>query len=580
MEPTGYYRSLTRNMILTMILVSCTPLLLISAIIGYQFETSYHEKVVAYLKELVQKHEQIIDGFLHEKLSNIGVMAFANDFEHLSNEDFLQHKLTSLQMAYGNVFVDLGVVDAKGAQLAYAGPFKLEKANYADAEWFQNAIKSQYYISDVFLGLRRQPHFIVAVKRESAGGEWLLRATIDFVAFNTLVENIRIGRTGTAFILNSKGEFQTQPQAETPINIGFFMQFVSGKGAESAPPTMGDELLGGSDVVMRQSGTDASRAVFETGDYLGREFVYVMVPLKSGQWMLGFQQDAYDAFSDLLKARYLAIFINVFGGLGIIAMAFVLSRKMVRFIERADREKEMMTEQVIEAGKLASVGELAAGIAHEINNPVAVMVEEAGWIGDLLAEEEFQQTPNLEEFKHSLKMIRTQGERCKEITHKLLSFARKTDPKVREVEINDLITEIVSISEQRAKYGNIHLTMNLAEGLPVVLASPSEMQQVLLNLINNAIDGVGSGGGTIDVTSRINNGYVVIDVADSGQGIPQANLARIFDPFFTTKPVGKGTGLGLSICYGIIKKMGGEISVNSAVGVGTTFHIYLPVPKK
>jgi two-component system NtrC family sensor kinase len=157
------------------------------------------------------------------------------------------------------------------------------------------------------------------------------RATIDFVAFNTLVENIRIGRTGTAFILNSKGI--PDPAARKHPSTSVFHAVCLRQGAESAPPTMGDELLGGSDVVMRQSGTDASRAVFETGSYLGRS-LFMSWCLSSPGSDAGFQQDAYDAFSELLKARYLAIFINVFGGLGIIATALVLSRKMVRFIER------------------------------------------------------------------------------------------------------------------------------------------------------------------------------------------------------------------------------------------------------
>jgi two-component system, NtrC family, sensor kinase len=103
------------------------------------------------------------------------------------------------------------------------------------------------------------------------------------------------------------------------------------------------------------------------------------------------------------------------------------------------------------------------------------------------------------------------------------------------------------------------------------------MQQVLLNLINNAIDAIGPGGGEVEIATRVDNENVVVDVKDNGQGIPKSIQARIFDPFFTTKPVGKGTGLGLSICYGIVKKLGGDITLNSAVGVGTTFHIHIPI---
>jgi two-component system NtrC family sensor kinase len=290
-----------------------------------------------------------------------------------------------------------------------------------------------------------------------------------------------------------------------------------------------------------------------------------------------YQQDEHDAFRDLRRARLISLAIFSLGGLSIVAMAVLLSRKMVSRIQRSDSEKEMMNEQVIETGKLASVGELAAGIAHEINNPVAVMVEEAGWIEDLLRDEQNMEAQKLQEVKRALTQINTQGDRCKEITHKLLSFARRTDPRVVEVHINEILEEIMSISQQRSKFSNVQLVANLAPDLPVIMASPSELQQVFLNLVNNALDAMGPHGGTIEVTSRLAGDRVVIDVADNGTGMPKAILARIFEPFFTTKPVGKGTGLGLAICYGIIKKMGGEISVNSAVGIGTTIHIHMPV---
>jgi two-component system NtrC family sensor kinase len=264
------------------------------------------------------------------------------------------------------------------------------------------------------------------------------------------------------------------------------------------------------------------------------------------------------------------------GTLAIGIMAFVLSKRIIGRIAEVDKEKDLMNEQIIETGKLASVGELAAGIAHEINNPVAIMVEEAGWIEDLLAEEDFKEGENLQEFQRALTQIRVQGRRCKDITHKLLSFARKTDSRTLEVHLNDLVTEVISLSEQRAKYANVTIRSHLRPSLPVLQASPSEIQQVLLNLINNALDAMEKDGGAIDVTTRLDGKNVVMEVSDTGKGIPEANLSRLFDPFFTTKPVGKGTGLGLSICYGIIKKLGGDIEVESTVDEGTTFRVTVP----
>jgi signal transduction histidine kinase/ActR/RegA family two-component response regulator len=228
------------------------------------------------------------------------------------------------------------------------------------------------------------------------------------------------------------------------------------------------------------------------------------------------------------------------------------------------------------AGKLALLGDLAAGIAHEINNPLSIMVEEAGWIEDLLEEEDLRGSRNVEELKRALSQIKTQGTRCKEIIQNLLSFGRKTSIKVQEVRLNDLIREVVRTYDKRVQSANVKVETHLAESLPACRLSPSEMQQVLANLINNAIDALGPEGGRIDIVTRVDGRDVVIDVADNGQGIPPDLLDRIFDPFFTTKPVGKGTGLGLSICYGLVEKAGGEVGVESEVGKGTTFHIRIP----
>jgi len=162
----------------------------------------------------------------------------------------------------------------------------------------------------------------------------------------------------------------------------------------------------------------------------------------------------------------------------------------------------------------------------------------------------------------------------------LLSFARRTDPKVQVVSINELVQEVVGLSEQRARFANIRIRTHLTPELPPIAVSPSEMQQVLLNLINNAIDAMERKGGAIDITTRLEDGFLVVDVADTGEGIPKANLQRIFDPFFTTKEMGRGTGLGLASAYGIIANHNGIITVDSEKGSGTVFTIYLPASDK
>ena len=549
------YNAIIINRIIWVIVVSVIPLILVSSIILYQFRASYREKVHAHLATLVKRHKLIIDAFLTEKRGNLRFVAKSYTFDELRSEPFLKERLETMQMELGKVFVDLGVINAKGIQVAYAGPFKLGNADYSDAEWFQNTMRSESVISDVFLGLRGFPHFIIAVKDNRMGEPWILRATIDFAAFNNLVEKIRVGETGFAFILNREMKFQTKPLQDVMLNKGPYRDLLKGKN--------GDEVQ-----------------IVEATDGAGNRNIYLSAFLKQGDWLLVYRQRASDAFSDLQKALEVALVIIFLGSVASVSMAYIRAKSMVIRMAKSDEEKLIMSEQIVETGKLASVGELASGIAHEINNPVAIMVEEAGWIQDLLQDEEFGQSENLDEFQRALNQIRTQGERCKEITTKLLSFARKTDARIQVVQLNDLLEELVGISAQRAKYSNVTINMDIQQSLPPAKVSQTEMQQVFLNIITNALDAMENTGGSLDVSTRRDDGFVVVELADNGPGIPEANITRIFDPFFTTKPVGKGTGLGLSICYGIIKKLGGDIIVNSQVGAGTTFRVNIPLTEK
>jgi len=549
-----FYQALTIRIRILIMIVSFFPMLLTTGILFYKFNQLYTEKMQTHTLELVQKHSLEIDTFLVEKLGNIRYVARQFD-NNQPPSAFLKYHLENLRNEYGDVFTDLGLVNQNGIQFAYEGPFKLENADYSLAHWFINATQRPYYISDVFTGLRGYPHFIISIRIASADVNYILRATVNFGAFNSLVENIHIGKTGIAFIINTKGQLQTKKE------ISLNRAFVS--------------------FITDPRNYDDNETVFtrQQDDITGKKYLCVASMLKHINWLMVFRQDINDAFSELWKTQILTLICFIAGCIAILSVAFILPKSIVRRLSAADEKNEAMNQQVVESGRLATIGELAAGIAHEINNPVAIMIEEAGWMEDLLEEEESEGTKNMDEFKRSLKQINTQGKRCKEITHKLLSFARKNDSTTNDVQINDTIMEIVSLTAQMAKYNNVLIKTILNKNIPYIRISPSEMQQVILNLINNAIDAMEKTGGTITIETKISQieaNHLVITIEDDGPGIPKNNLDRIFDPFFTTKPVGKGTGLGLSICYGIIQKMGGKIDVNSQVGVGTRFRIWIP----
>jgi two-component system NtrC family sensor kinase len=226
--------------------------------------------------------------------------------------------------------------------------------------------------------------------------------------------------------------------------------------------------------------------------------------------------------------------------------------------------------------KMASIGRLAATVAHEINNPLAIINEKAGLMKDILEKSgDLQQ--HKERFMALISGIFDGVSRCRTITHRLLGFSRRMDISHDAIDINDVVKEVVGFLETEIEYRDIRLELNLTNDLPNVVTDKGQVQQVFLNIINNAIDAVDKGG-LIGISSYVKDEqFVRVAIKDNGSGIPKDKLKYIFEPFYTTKGKGKGTGLGLSISYGIMQRLGGGIHVESEIGGGTTFFIEIPV---
>ena len=257
-------------------------------------------------------------------------------------------------------------------------------------------------------------------------------------------------------------------------------------------------------------------------------------------------------------------------------LLYLSANHLVREIEKAHAQRCLLDEQLIQSQKLASIGELSSGIAHEINNPLAIMGQEVEWARHLF-DNRSGDPKSVEEIKDSLREIAGQIERCGEITHKLLDFARKREPLVQSVDCNKLFEDMAKLVEREAGQKGIAILRDYRKDLPPVCTDAPLLRQGSLNMLNNATQAIGANG-EIRITSRLGgNGGVELAISDTGCGISKENLEKIFDPFFTTKPPGKGTGLGLSICHGILARLGGRISVESREGEGSTFIIQLPL---
>ncbi|MFZ3122997.1 MAG: ATP-binding protein [Thermodesulfovibrionales bacterium] len=247
----------------------------------------------------------------------------------------------------------------------------------------------------------------------------------------------------------------------------------------------------------------------------------------------------------------------------------------MRSLELAIKRLHEKQEQLVEAEKLASLGRIAAGVAHEINNPLAIVNEKAGLMQDIM--EMSGDSQNKEKFSNLIDGIIGSVNRCRAITHRLLGFARKMDVTIETMDLNESIRAVKEFLGKEILFKSIRFEMNLMEGLPKINSDKGQLEQVFLNIMKNAIDAVEEGGLVTVSTGTKDEDTVCVSIRDNGTGIPDDKLEQIFEPFFTTKGREKGTGLGLFVSYGIMKKLGGSIIVESGVDKGTAFIIDIPV---
>jgi two-component system NtrC family sensor kinase len=231
------------------------------------------------------------------------------------------------------------------------------------------------------------------------------------------------------------------------------------------------------------------------------------------------------------------------------------------------------------AEKLAAVGRLAAGVVHEINNPLATISACAESLESRVVEGVFGASPDVEDLHEYLGLIRSEAFRCKSITNGLLDFSRMRAGNRFPIDIAQVLSSSARLITHQKRGGGINIKFDIEENLPLVNADEGQMQQAIIALSTNAIDAMPDGG-TLTFRAFAQSNRIVLEVQDSGHGIAPDDLSKIFEPFFTTKEVGKGTGLGLAVCYGIVTEHEGRLSVRSNVGVGTTFSIFLPIQKE
>ena len=434
------------------------------------------------------------------------------------------------------------------AQVAYVGPYKLKDADYAGQPWLSEAQVKGRYISDVFLGLRGFPHMVIAVHRmEESGREWTLRVTIDTSRLERLVAAVGLMQDTDAFLCDSRGILQT--------NSRFY-----GKVLDKLPLTLPPQSF--------------ETTVRPWKDDSGQDLMVAYTSLTGTDFMLLAVKPTLDIYKPwtALRSELLLVFC---GGIAVIVLvSHLLMKHLVGRLQASDERRVAVFAQMEHNQKLSSIGRLAAGVAHEVNNPLAVINEKAGLGLDLLhMSGDFERKDRL---INLLEAIESTVERARGITHRLLGFARRMEANRQELSVPEVLTETMGFLERGAKNRGVNIGTDFAEGLPDIVSDRGQLQQVFLNIMGNALDAVPDGGKVDIACTRTDGGGLLVRVTDNGKGMSPEVIKHIFEPFYSTKKE-KGNGLGMFITYGIVRRLGGEITVDSTEGKGTTVSITLPL---
>jgi len=541
-----YYIVLGRVIIIMMMILTTLPLAIMIMVNYFQYRNHLKNELVSPIITMANKTKHSFEVLLEARLSTVRFIATAYSYDDLKDPQNIKRILSFLKNEFGG-FVDLGLISSNGILESYAGPYPLLGKNYAEQTSFQEALIKGTYISNVFLGHRKFPHIVMAVQHVNDNGQtWILRATIDTDQFDTLIHSMGLESKSDAFLVDNQGVLQTNSK-------------LYGNILEKCPFDIPSSRF--------------ESHIFETEDPQGQPVLVASAGFSTANYTLVVVKPRSVVLRSwsALKTELFVVFVI---GFTLILLSIVqITHSLVRRLKESDEKQEKIMDELQHSQKLSSIGRLAAGVAHEINNPLAIINEKAGLVNDLLEYSEC--FSNQDKFRILISSILQSVDRCRTITHRLLGFAKRIDVKIEPMETNAVVKEVLGFLEREALYREIDIRLKLFEELNPIDSDKGQIQQVLLNLLTNAFSAVDDGGVIRIETENFRESGVRITVSDNGSGIPDDIIQHIFDPFFSTKKE-KGTGLGLSISYGIIDKLGGTITVSSKVGQGSDFVITLP----
>ena len=545
-KPEKRHQELLQRTIVRLLLTYLAPFILLTVYFHIQSSRLLNESRRIHLRSIAEQQANTLDLFLRERVVNLANLIDNPKLEVPPFAGSMQRYLSDLKKS-SDTFVDIGFFDPSGVQVGYSGPFpSLELRDYSTESWYVELHNrpDNFIITDIYLGFRKQPHFTIGVSRIIEGQYIVVRATLDPKKIYEYITSVEGTSEVYTSIVNKEGYYQVVTQ-----HVGTLLEESS-----IVPPS--EPRLGVEQVKIGQTSHEYGYSWLQTADWA-----------LTVQWA----DDKDSGFFLELELRIILVSLAV-----ILIIFFIIVSRAKKLVQLQEESIQTKT-QLEHASKLASVGELAAGIAHEINNPLAIISEESGLMRDLM-DPKYGEEITQDELCEHLDEIHDAVFRCRDITRKLLGFVRQTDIKLAPHDIHKLLNDLLDgFLMREMATSNIELVREFEEGLPPIITDVLQLEQVFLNIINNAIDAMGEGPGRMTVATSKYDEQIYIAISDTGKGIDPEEIDKIFLPFITTKEVGKGTGLGLSVSYGIIRSFKGKIEVESKLGKGTTFTIILPL---
>ncbi|MBI9083401.1 MAG: hypothetical protein JEZ11_07375 [Desulfobacterales bacterium] len=545
------FEGLRMKIIAVTLVVSLTPLLLLGIVIYRQFSGICQDRMIAHTAHVASIYTEVLDTMLRERASALQAVLGVSDPETLMAEGFLARISETLNLTRSHPgLLSLAVLDGKGAvQVSFPDPLPpIEKEM---EHGMGRAVVYGRQASDVITTGNGPSRFFLTVRGRGKNTDLFLRAGFDGDMLKRQLSRARIDQVQDIYLLNRQGIFQTRPWYDGDLLEPSFLRTADFKEGDAAVHKVPRD---------------------------GKNFYYAGIWLSEIDWLLVVRQASCEDLGRLAEARSTAMVSMLLGFAAILMVAVAVTHVLISRLRKSSAAADEFSLQLTQNEKLAAIGKMAAGIAHEINNPLAIIDVKAGWMKDILASQAFDAGQARDKFTAAVDAIGKAVVRASKITQNLLSYAGRMELRREDVDVNQVLNQTIDMLEQHARLQRIGIQTDFQEDLPTIASDESQIQQVFLNLLNNAIDAVGSDG-FIDIITRWEGSRVGIQIADDGSGISPETQKHIFEPFFSTRKAVYGSGLGLAISYSIIKNLSGTIRVDSTEGQGTTMTVTLPVTR-